>query len=126
MPSETICKIVHQYNKEPVSKEDMEKLQEIARDYGRVKNYVYQRYGGVKSLSKIYPGYTVQNEMTKNGLRESLELPSVYFYLAIFEALGEIKSQWTRTKAVVLKNVNENQRLTEEFSKISIKGKQRI
>ncbi len=114
MPSETICKIVHQYNKEPVSKEDMEKLQEIARDYGRVKNYVYQRYGGVKSLSKIYPGYTVQNEMTKNGLRESLELPSVYFYLAIFEALGEIKSQWTRTKAVVLKNVNENQRLTEE------------
>lgn len=114
MPSETICKIVHQYNKESVSKGDMEKLQEIARDYRRVKNYIYQCYGGVKSLSKIYPGYTVQNEMTKSGLRESLELPSVYFYLAIFEALGEIKSQWTRTKAVVLKNVNGNQIFTEE------------
>ena len=39
----------------------MKKLQEIAGDYRTVKNYVYQRYGGIKSLSKIYPGYTVQN-----------------------------------------------------------------
>lgn len=61
----------------------MRKLQEIAEDYRAVKNYVYQRYGGIKSLSKIYPGYTVQNEMTASGLRASLGLPSVYFYLAV-------------------------------------------
>ena len=114
MPSESICKIVHQYNKDPVSGEDMEKLREIAGDYAAVKNYVYQRYGGVKSLSKLYPGYTVQNEMTKSGLRESLGLPSVYFYLAIFDALGEIKAQWTRTKSATLNNVNQNQGLSAE------------
>lgn len=114
MPSESICKIVHQYNKDPVSGEDMEKLREIAGDYAVVKNYVYQRYGGVKSLSKLYPGYTVQNEMTKSGLRESLGLPSVYFYLAIFDALGEIKAQWTRTKSAALNNVNQNQGLSAE------------
>ena len=94
MPEQTICKIVRQYNKVPVSGEDMQKLQEIAKDCASVKNYVFGRYGGIKSLSKLYPGYTVQNEMTKSGLRESLGLPSVYFYLAVFDALKEIKLQW--------------------------------
>ena len=92
MSADTICKIIRQYNSAPLSMEDMQKLQEIAEDYAAVKNYVYQRYGGIRSLSKLYPGYTVQNEMTRSGLREQLGLPSVYFYLAVFEALGGIKN----------------------------------
>ena len=103
MSSEKICKTVHQHNQVPISEEDMRKLQEIADDYNKVKNYVYQRYGGIASLSKIYPGYTVQNEMTASGLREVLEIPSVYFYLAIFDALSDIKSQWTRVKSKISK-----------------------
>lgn len=114
MPVNRLCKTVHQYNKEPVSPEDMKKLQEIAADYCKVRNYVYERYGGIRSLSKIYPGYTVQNEMTASGLRTRLELPSVYFYLAIFDALGDIKSQWTRTKSKVMKLLGQNENLTEE------------
>ena len=101
--SETICKTVCQYNSRPISAEDMEKLREIADDYSKVKEYVYQRYGGIGSLSKIYPGYTVQNEMTKSGLRAELKMPSVYFNLALFEALGDIKTQWTQTKAKISK-----------------------
>ncbi len=85
---EKICKTIHQYNKEPVSNTDMQKLLDIAEDYKTVKNYVYSRFGGIGSLSKIYPGYTVQNEMTKSGLRADLEMPSVYFYLAVFDALA--------------------------------------
>lgn len=108
MTPETICKTVHQYNKFPISDEDMKKLQEIAVDYRTVKNYVYQRYGGKSSLSKIYPGYTVQKEMGKIELRKKLELPSVYYNLAILDALGDIKSQWTRTKSAVLKRINSN------------------
>ena len=114
MPSETICKIVHQYNREPVPREIMEKLQDVAKDYCAVKNYVYRRYGGVRSLGKLYPGYTVQNEMTRSGLREDLGLPSVYFYLAVFDALGDIKNQWTRTKSQVLRNINQNEGLSAE------------
>lgn len=114
MPSDTICKIIRQFNQKPVPKEDMDKLQEIAEDYGKVKDYVYKRYGGISGLSKLYPGYTVQNEMTRSGLRESIGLPSVYFYLAVFDAIGEIKSQWTRTKSQVLKNTNGNQNLSED------------
>ncbi len=114
MPQKTVCKIVRQYNKEPVSAENMQKLKEIAEDYRQVKNHVYRRYGGIRSLSKLYPGYTVQNEMTKSGLREKLGLPSVYFYLAVFDALRDIKSLWTRTKSAVLKKMNASDSLTED------------
>ena len=104
---ERVCKTIHQYNKEPIKEADMQKLLEIAGDYRKVKNYVYSRYGGIASLSKIYPGYTVQNEMTDSGYREILGMPSVYFYLAIFDALGDIKSQWTRTKTKISKLINQ-------------------
>ncbi len=110
----TLCKTTYQYNKQPVSQEDMKKLLEIAEDYRKVKSYVYQRYGGIKSLSKIYPGYTVQNEMTESGLRAQLGLPSVYFYLAVFEALGDIKKQWSRTKSRVAGCINQNTNFTPE------------
>lgn len=92
----------------------MEKLLEIAEDYRQVKNYVYSRYGGRSGLAKIYPGYTVQNEMTGSGLRTALAMPAVYFYLAIYDALGDIKSQWTRTKAKVLKLIGQNEGFTAE------------
>ena len=114
MPSATICKTVHQYSKGPIPEEDMQKLLEIAEDCCRVRNYVYARYGGIASLSKLYPGYTVQNEMAKSGLRESLGLPSVYFYLAVFDALRDIRAQWTRTKAKVLRLAGQNEGFTEE------------
>lgn len=114
MPADTICKIVRQYSKSPLSAEDMHKLQEIARDYTKVKNEVYQRYSGMKSLPKLYPGYTVQNEMTKSGLREQLGLPSVYFYLAVFDALKEIKICWSAVRSAVLKRVNAHEGLKEE------------
>lgn len=114
MPMDKICKTVHQYNRKVVSQEDMRKLLEIAEDYRQVKNYVYTRYGGIRSLEKLYPGYTIQNEMTRSGLRDSMGLPSVYFYLAIFDALGDIKTQWSRTKAKVLELVNRNEHFSQE------------
>ena len=113
MAPDTICKTVHQYSKEPIPDEQMEKLIAIAEDCCKVKNYVYIRYGGKGSLSKLYPGYTVQNEMTKCGLRMQLGLPSVYFYLAVFDALADIKSQWTRTKAKVMELAGKNEGFSE-------------
>lgn len=112
--SDKICKTIHQYNKEPLSPEDMGKLQEIADDYCKVKNYVYQRYGGIRSIAKLYPGYTVQNEMTSAGLRAQLNMPSVYFYLAVFEALGDIKTQWAKVKNDILAAINKNERFTPQ------------
>lgn len=114
MAQETVFKTVHQYNREPVPESDMEKLEGIAKDYCSVKNYVYQRYSGINSLPKLYPGYTIQNEMTGSGLRSRLGLPSVFFYCAIFDALGDIKSQWSYTKNRIEKSIKENPSLTPE------------
>jgi len=114
MNADSICKTIHQYSKGPVPEEVMRKLLDIAADYQAVKNYVYIRYGGTGSLAKLYPGYTIQNEMTKTDLRQNLGMPSVYFYLAIFDALGDIKSQWTRTKSKVLQLIGQNERFTAE------------
>lgn len=112
--SETLYKTVNQYNREPLAPVEMQRLEELARDYCAVKNYVYQRYGGIQSLPKLYPGYMVQNEMTASGLRKQLGLPSVYFYCAVFDALGDIKSQWSHTKNRIEKNIRENENLTAE------------
>lgn len=114
MRPDTICKTVRQHSVGRISEEDMQKLQEIASDYSKVKNYVYERYSGVGSLAKLYPGYTIQNEMTSCGLRDQMEMPSVYFYLAVFDALGDIKCQWTRTKTKILELIASNGNLTEE------------
>ena len=114
MPPDKLCKTIHQYSSRPISEEDMRKLLEIAEDYKKVKNYVYRRFGGIGGLPKLYPGYTVQNEMTESGLRDELGPPSVYFYLAVFEALGDIKGVWTNTKAKLSKLAGQNEGLTEE------------
>lgn len=116
MGKSKICKTVHQYNKEPIPVYDMKKLQEIAKDYRSIKNYVYGRFGGIRALNAIYPGYTVQNKMTDSGLREKLRggVPSVYFYLAVMDAVGDIKSQWTKTKVKISYLVSRNGNFSAE------------
>lgn len=111
---EKICKTVCQHNSRPVSPEAMAKLLEVAEDYRAVKAYVYQRYSGIRSLSKLYPGFTVQNEMGKSGLKEALGIPSVYFYLAVFDALGDIKARWTLAKAKIRELTGQNLNFSEE------------
>ncbi len=92
----------------------MERLLDIAKSCMTVRNYVYQKYSGIQSLEKIYPGYTVQNEMTVSGLREKLNLPAVYFYPAVFNALREIKTQWAHVKRNIYAAINKNDRFTPQ------------
>ncbi len=114
MQPATIVKTTCQYNKEVISDEDMIKLQEIAADCNKVRNYVYRRFGGIGGLEKLYPGYSVQNEMTQCGLREQLGLPSVYYNLAVFDALADIKCQWTKTKSDIAARIGQNSSLSAE------------
>ncbi len=114
MQPATIVKTTCQYNKEPISDGDMKKLGEIAVDCNKVRNYVYQRFGGIGALEKLYPGYTVQNEMTQCGLREQLGLPSVYFNLAVFDALADIKCQWVKIKSDIATQIGRNTTLSAE------------
>lgn len=78
----TITKTVWQYS-EPLPEETMEFLKGIALDCCKVKNYVYRKYSGIRNLDNLTPVYGILNEMRHCGLREQLNLPAVYYELAI-------------------------------------------
>lgn len=105
----TITKTIWQYS-ELLPQETMEFLKGIASDCCIVKNYVYAKYSGIKSLNRLTPVYNILNEMRCCGLREQLNLPAVYYELAIADAVTDIKARWgiVKNKIGELVSVNEN------------------
>ena len=108
----TMTKIVWQYS-EPLPEETMVFLREIAEDCCKVKNYVYERYSGVKNLNSLTPVYTILNDMRYCGLREQLNLPTVYYELAIADAVTNIKSSWSIVKNKVGEKITANENLSD-------------
>lgn len=108
----TMTKIVWQYS-EPLPEETMVFLREIAEDCCKVKNYVYERYSGVKNLNSLTLVYTILNEMRYCGLREQLNLPTVYYELAIADAVTNIKSSWSIVKNKVGEKITANENLSD-------------
>lgn len=113
MEENKIYKTVKQYS-EKLPPETMAILREIAEDYAKVKAFVYNRYGGIRGMLKVQSAYTVQNELAKTGFRESLGLPSVYFGLATFSALTDIKSMWSNLKRKIIFLARQNLNLTDQ------------
>lgn len=108
----TITKTVWQYSK-PLPEETMTFLKGIAVDYCKVKNYVYGKYSGIKNLNNLTPVYNILNEMRCCGLREQLNLPVVYYELAIADAVTNIKSNWGNVKNRVGECITENENLSD-------------
>ncbi|MDE7268303.1 MAG: transposase [Lachnospiraceae bacterium] len=108
-----ITKTVWQYS-EPLSEDTMEFLKGIAADYCKVKNYIYKRYSGIGSLDKLTPVYSILNEMRHCGLREQLNLPVVYYELAIADAVTDIKARWGTVKNKIGELITENENLSAD------------
>ena len=98
----------------PLTDETMEFLRGIAQDYCKVKNYVYRRYSGIANANRLTPVYSILNEMRCCGLRQQLNMPAVYYELAIAEAVGDIKGMWGMLKNKIRTLINENENLSEE------------
>lgn len=109
-----ICKAIHQYSKGKISSENMDILMEIGHGCMVTKNYIYQRYGGIKSLEKLYPGYTIETEVKAAGFREKIGLPSVYFSAAMDRALGDIRIMWAQVKSGINDAASKNERFSPE------------
>lgn len=109
-----ICKAIHQYSKGKISNENMNILMEIGHGCMVTKNYIYQRYGGIKSLEKLYPGYTIETEVKAAGFREKIGLPSVYFSAAMDRALGDIRIMWAQVKSGINDAASKNERFSPE------------
>jgi len=110
--TKTVVKTAKQYNKYPISSEDMAVLQEIAEKYRKVKNYVYSRYGSSKYISELSPGYRLSKEMNDSDIRQQIGIPSKYFEKAKFDALADMKMNWTtivnKIRTLAMNNENFN------------------
>lgn len=114
MPSDsTITKTIWQYS-EALPEETMEFLRGIAADCCKVKNYVYGKYSGIKNLNNLTPVYNILNEMRRCGLREQLNLPAVYYELAIADAVTNIKSSWGSVKNRIGGCITANENLSND------------
>lgn len=109
-----ICKSIHQYSSGKISSENMDILMEIGHGCMVTRNYIYQRYGGIKSLGKLYSGYAVDAEVKAAGFREQIGLPSVYFTASVNRALGDIKIMWAQVKNGINDAANKNERFSPE------------
>lgn len=109
-----ICKAVHQYSKGKISSEDMDVLMDIGHGCMVTRNYIYQRYGGIKSLVKVYSGYEVDAEVRAAGFREKIGLPSVYFSASVSRALADIKIMWAQVRNGINDAVSRNERFLPE------------
>lgn len=109
-----ICKAVHQYSKGKISSEDMDVLMDIGHGCMVVRNYIYQRYGGIKSLVKVYSSYAVDAEVRAAGFRDRIGLPSVYFSASVSRALGDIKIMWAQVRNGINDAVSRNERFSPE------------
>lgn len=109
----TITKTVWQYS-EPLPEDTMAFLKGIAVDYCKVKNYVYGKYSGIKNINNLTPVYNILNQMRSCGLREQLNLPVVYYELAVAEAVTNIKSNWGSVKNRIGDCITANENLSDE------------
>ena len=114
MPSNsTMTKIVWQHS-QLLPEETMDFLRGIAVDCCKTKNYVYGKYSGVKNLNRLTPVYNILNEMRYCGLREQLNLPSVYYELAIADAVADIKRSWGTVKNKIGERITANENLSAD------------
>lgn len=104
-----ICKSIHQYSRGKISSENMDMLMELGHACMVTKNYIYQRYGGIKSLAKLYSGYEIEAEVKAAGFREKIGLPSVYFSVAVNRALGDIRVMWAQVKSGINDAAGKNE-----------------
>ena len=109
----TVTRTIWQYS-DPLPEETMAFLRGIAADYCKVKNDVYRRYSGVKNLDRLTPVYSILNEMRYCGLRERLNLPAVYYELAIADAVADIKGSWGIVKNKLRELITANENLSAD------------
>lgn len=109
----TLTKTVWQYT-EVLPEDTMDFLRGLAEGYGKIKNYTYKRYSGIKSFARLTPVYDIMGEIRHSGIRTQLGLPSACFDPAVIDAVSDIKSMWGVVKMKVGNRITVNDNLTDE------------
>ena len=110
---DTIIKTVKQYSHE-LDQETLKELKFIANQYKNVKNYVYSRFTGLNSIPLLGRERQIRDEWVKTKFAEQWKLPARYWKLALSEAMGNIKSQWSNIKRRIKERIKVNDNLSNE------------
>lgn len=110
---DTVVKTVKQYSL-AIESEDLDKLKYIGEKYRNVKNYVYSRFSGIKSLMLIERERDIRDDWVRTGFHGQWKLPARYWKLALTEAVGNIKSEWSNIKNRVRDSARRNENLIGE------------
>ncbi|MGB5823892.1 MAG: RNA-guided endonuclease TnpB family protein [Proteocatella sp.] len=110
---DTVIKTVKQYSCE-LDVDTLKELEFIANQYKNVRNYVYSRYSGINSISLLSKERKIRDEWTKNKFYEQWKLPARYWKLALSDAFGNIKSNWSNIRRKVKEQSKRNRNLSEE------------
>lgn len=108
-----LTKIAWQYT-ETLPQESVDFLRGIAEDYAKVKSSVYERYSGIAGLGQLGFVYDIMTQMRHCGLREQLGLPSVYYELAVRDAVTDIKGMWGMLKNKIRTLITANENLSDD------------
>lgn len=98
-----------------VDKKDLKDVLLIAKRYTTVKNYVFSRFSGIKSLP-ILDNYRkkIRDVWVKTGFANQFKLLARYWKLALDEAISNIKSLWSNCKNTIKEAVRNNDHLSED------------
>jgi len=106
------CVKQHSFELDP---EVLEELEIISDRYNSVKNYIYSRYSGIKSLLLIQNARkNIRDIWTKDNFAEQWKLPARYWKMALEEAVANIKTEWSNIKLKTKRAVYQNENLTED------------
>jgi len=107
--TKTICQ-----HSQPLPEDTMKFLRGIAEDYAKVKNAVYERYSGIRSLDRLNHIFDIRKEMNDCGLRQQLNLPIAYYKLAVTDAVTNIKSMWSGLKNRIREVIRTKENLSDD------------
>lgn len=94
---DTMIKTVKQYSYK-LDDNIIKELLFIGNQYKNVKNYVYSRFSGINSILLIEQHRQIRDEWVKTKFAKQWKLPARYWKLALSEAMGNIKTEWTNIK----------------------------
>lgn len=77
-----------------------------------IKNYVWSRYSGIRSLLK-QSGWTIRDELIQKGLLSN-KITKTLSRVAVEKSASTIKTNWITTKKKVQKAIAQNENLTED------------
>lgn len=110
---DTVIKTVKQYSRE-LDEDTLRELQFIADQYKSVKNYVYSRYSGINSITLLRKEREIRDEWIRIKFYEQWKLPARYWKLALSDAFGNIRSNWTNTRRKVKEQSKRNSNLSDD------------